>query len=84
MGELLVALNRVLLDVLSRCICVLCRSEAPSELLHVPVHAGEGNYVFEAFQTAHDERTVGPGAGIGDLFLVSKEKIQSTRKLRLT
>jgi len=38
--------------------------KAPSFILHVPMHAGDGDYVLETFEFAHDECAVSPRAGV--------------------
>ena len=43
--------------------------EAPAFFQHFPVHGGEGEDVFEAFEFADDEGAVGPGAGVGDIYM---------------
>ena len=49
------------------CIVIGRFSETPAFRKHVPMHAGVGDDRLETFELAHYERTVGPGAGVGDL-----------------
>ena len=45
--------------------------ESPPFLEHLPVDGGEGDDFLEALQLAGDESAVGPGAGVGDVEMVS-------------
>lgn len=59
--------NRIRPYIRTGRIVVFGCSEPPAFGAHVPVHACVGDDVLEAFELAHDEGAVRPGACVGDL-----------------
>lgn len=63
--------KRICSDIFARRILVLRCRKSPSFVLHVPMYAGEGDDIFEAFEFANYECSMGPRACIRDLRGVS-------------
>lgn len=69
MGKVLMALEGVRNDIISRQLLIL-GDESPSLTTQVPVHNRVGNEILKALEATSNQRTVSPGTSIADVDVV--------------